>query len=182
MGDENNNNSNSLNKGDGNNQSNYETFEEYLESADEDVRELYTEHTSGLKSALEKEREERKELSKQLQGLQSKAEKGSELETKLQKTIEELEQKEQQYQQTQKRIRFVEQAGTSDVGCINAKAAWAIAVTDDLFDRNDDPDWEAIKKSAPELFRKTSTDAGKGANSPTGSDINAEIRRKAGYR
>lgn len=159
----------------------FETFDEYLATVDQPIVDLYKEHTSGLKSALEKERDERKELSEKVKALHSKAEKGSDLEQQLSETLKDLEAKEAQIAEAQKRMRFVEQATTPEIGCVNPKAAWAIAATDDLFDRHGEPDWDELKKVAPQLFRKTSTDAGKN-NVVTGADINAEIRRKAGFR
>lgn len=45
-------------------------FETWLEKQPEEVRKMYSEHTSGLTSALEKERKERKEYEKQLKRLE----------------------------------------------------------------------------------------------------------------
>jgi len=57
----------------------------YIEKADEPVKELSSTHIAGLKNALNAERESRRKLSEQLKKLMTKAEKGSELEQKLAK-------------------------------------------------------------------------------------------------
>jgi predicted nuclease with TOPRIM domain len=149
-------------------------FESWLDGQDDKVKELYQTHTSGLKSALEKERGERKDLSDQLKELLPKAEKGSELEKQLTETVGKLE-------AAEKRASFVEQAIKPEIGCVNVKAAYALALADDLFDKHGDPDWDELKKSAPELFRKAGkTDGGAGGDKTPGNDINAAIRRAAG--
>jgi DNA repair exonuclease SbcCD ATPase subunit len=159
----------------------YETFDEYLATVEEPIKALYEEHTSGLKTALEKEREERKELNSKVKQLHEKAEKGSELEKQLSETLERLEQAERNYEATQKRIKFAEQASMPEIGCTNPKEAYALAITENLFDKNGEPEWKAIQETAPQLFRKTTTDAGK-TGSRTGNDINALIRQKAGLQ
>jgi predicted nuclease with TOPRIM domain len=151
-----------------------ETFETFLEKQDAKVKELYKTHTSGLKSALNKERDEKKLLSTQLKELLPKAEKGSDLEKQLSETLTKME-------AAEKRASFVEQAIKPEIGCVNVKAAYALALADDLFDRNGRPDWTEIKKTAPELFRKAgSTDGGAGGETPPANDINAAIRRATG--
>ena len=151
-----------------------EDFEAWLEKQDDKVKELYKTHTSGLKSALEKERDEKKMLSGQLKELLPKAEKGSELEIKLSETLTKME-------AAEKRASFVEQAIKPEIGCVNVKAAYALALADDLFDKNGKPDWNSIKQTAPELFRKAgSTDGGAGGDTPPVNDINAAIRRATG--
>lgn len=146
------------------------SFEEWLSSQDDEVRELYEQHTSGLKSALEKEKEARKSLSQQLKELVPKAEKGSELEQKLTETVSRLE-------SAERRALFAEQA--NQVECVNPKAAYALAVSEDLFDENGQPEWKKIKEIAPELFRRTAkTDAGVNESAPV--DINAAIRKATG--
>jgi predicted ribosome quality control (RQC) complex YloA/Tae2 family protein len=161
--------------------SDYETFEDFLNKQDEDIKVLHEKHVHGLKSALDKEREAQKKLTDELKDLREKAEKGSELETKLTKKIDELDKAEQEFEKTQRKLSFLEKATQGDVGCGNPNAAWAVAQANDCFDKDGNPDFDEIKKVAPELFRKTSTDAGK-RTPVTASDINADIRRKAGYK
>jgi len=157
----------------------YETFDDFLNEQDESVKALYDSAVAGLKSALEKEREERKTLSDEIKKLHGKAEKGSEAEKALADTMQKLEEAEARYTETQKQIRFVEQAGKPEIGCVNSKVAWAVAQSEGLFDDEGEPKWDELQKTAPELFKKTSTDAGKTTPNKT-YDINAEIRKKAG--
>jgi hypothetical protein len=149
-------------------------FESWLDGQDDKVKELYQTHTSGLKSALEKERGERKDLSDQLKELLPKAEKGSELEKQLTETVGKLE-------AAEKRASFVEQAIKPEIGCVNVKAAYALALADDFFDKTGSPNWEDIKKAAPELFRKPgSTDGGAGNTSQLRDDLVTATKRAAG--
>lgn len=152
-----------------------ETFDAWLEKQDNKVKELYKSHTHGLTSALEKEREEKKTLSTQLKELLPKAEKGSELEKQLSETLGKME-------AAERRAIFAEEAIKPEIGCTNAKAAYALALAENLFDSRGNPKWAEIKQTAPELFRKPgSTDGGAGGGkSPTPNDINAAIRRAAG--
>ena len=62
-----------------------------------------------------------------------------------------------------------------------------MAQAGDLFDRRGNPDWEAIKQAAPELFKKTAPAGNAGAGtgsrqeySPTSMD--EFIRKSAGIR
>lgn len=152
----------------------FETFDAFIEKQDTKVKELYEKHTSGLKSALEKERDEKRDLSKQLKDLLPKAEKGSELEKQLSETLTKFE-------AAERRASFAEDAIKPEIGCVNIKAAYALAVADNLFDRQGKPDWMEIKRVAPELFRKAgSTDGGAGGKSEPINDINAAIRKAAG--
>ena len=146
-----------------NNPGEFESFEQFLEKQPESVQKLYETHTSGLKSALQKERDSKKDLDDQLKAATAKAEKGSDLE----KTLLELQ---KQSAASERRARFAEEAITPEIGCTNVKAAFALAVAEDLFKKSGDPDWEAIKKAAPELFKKPgSTTSGK-AGDGTGED------------
>lgn len=159
----------------------FETFEEYLGSVDDKTRELYEKHTAGLKSALEKEREERKSLSDRIKEIAPKAEKGSELESRLAETLKMLEDAEKRNLETDRRAKFIEQAIRPEIGCSNVNAAYKIALADNLFDKNGDPIWPELKKNAPELFRSKVTDAGKNSKVDS-NDMNSIIRSVAGYQ
>jgi hypothetical protein len=103
-------------------------------------------HTAGLRTALSTERQQRSDLARQVRDLSSKAQKGSELEqqlTQLQSSLELAERK----------AAFAEDALRPEIGCVSLKAAWALAVQDDLFDRRGRPDWMALKVAAPELYQ-----------------------------
>lgn len=151
-------------------------FETWLREQPEQVRTGYETHTSGLKSALDKERDERKEFTRQLRELSSKAEEGSEAKKALGEMSSKLEQAEQ-------RAAFYEEAGKPEIGCSNPKAAFLVASAEGLFSKRGEPDWTAIKAAAPELFaRKVAPgNAGNGTQAPpvTQGDMNTWIRSAA---
>lgn len=154
------------------------SFETWLGTQDETVKKLYTEHTAGLQNAVKATRQERDDLAKQIKDLLPKAEKGSELEKSLTEFSTKLE-------AAERRAAFAEEASRPETGCRNIKAAYALAVADNLFDRKGNPDWTAIKGAAPELFGSpgTSGNAGAGTNtSPPTGGMNEYIRRAAGRR
>lgn len=155
------------------NQQKYDSFESFLNEQDEAVKELYQSDIAGLKTALKSERDSNKELAGTLKELSSKAEKGSETEQKLTEMVTKLE-------AANRRANFAEMAIKPEIGCTNVKVAYALALADDLFDDKGVPQWEEIKKAAPELFRKPGkTDAGEGTDELP-ADINAAIRKAAG--
>jgi hypothetical protein len=153
------------------------TWEQYLEGQPEEIKKLYGEHTTSLSNAVKATRDERDDLSRQIKDLLPKAEKGSELEASLNEALKKLE-------ISDKRANFAEQAIKPEIGCRNVKAAFALAQASDLFKKNGDPDWDAIKKEAPELFGSLipdgdggsgTQDEGKGAVS-----MNDRIRKATG--
>ena len=96
-----------------------------------------------LKGALEKERDEAKTLAKQLKALQDKAEKGSDMEKALQDLQAQLTAANQEK-------AFILEAPAK--GVVNVKAAYKLAVADELIDAKGAIDWEALKAGYPELF------------------------------
>lgn len=160
----------------------FSSFEEYIETVDEPVKELYSTHVAGLKKALESERDNRRKLSEQLKELMPKAEKGSELEKQLAETAKRLSELEQSSKEADRKAQFITQAIKPENGCINVEAAYATAVFNNLFNEDGSPRWNEIKKYAPQLFRSetgSATAAGK-VGEPV-KDINAAIRKAAGY-
>lgn len=152
------------------------TFDAWLGSQDETVKGLIGGRFQNLESALTTERQERGNLAKQVKDLAAKAEKGSELEKQLTTMQNAL-------QVAERRAAFNEDASRPEVGCSNPKAAYALAVADDLFDRQGRPDWNAIKQVAPELFRKPgpgNSDGGAGNGNTPHLTMNDIIRRAAG--
>ena len=152
------------------------TFDAWYGGADEQVKALVEGHVSGLKTALATERQGRSELSKQIKDLAAKAEKGSELEKQLTEASAKLE-------AAEKRASFAEDAIRPEVGCTNVKAAYALAIAENLFDSRGRADWNAIKTAAPELFRRAgagSADGGAGTGQGPKLDMNSIIRRAAG--
>jgi hypothetical protein len=151
------------------------SFEAWLAGQPEDVRGLYESHTKGLRTALDTERSERSALSRQLRELQGKAEKGSDAEKGLAELQGRLE-------LAERRATFAEEAHKPEIGCVNAKAAWALAQAEGLFDRRGNPDWAALQAVAPELFRKAvgSADGGAGpAGQRSGATGMNELLRRA---
>lgn len=152
------------------------TFETWYAGLDTATRGLLDGHTSGLKTALHSERTERAALARQIGELQKGAEKGSALEKQLADLQGAL-------LLTERRAAFVEDAIRPEVGCVNVKAAYALAQADDLFDRQGRPDWPALKAAAPELFRKPgpgNADGGAGSAQQRVFGMNEIIRRAAG--
>lgn len=160
----------------------------YQELPDE-TRGMVEDHLSGLKSALDSERSERRKLSSQIKDLSEKAEKGSEVQQELEKLNGSLE-------QANLRADFFESAATSDVA--NARLAWIAARDEGLFEeytnkrtgRTDfERVFEALKDNYPELFKiskqqSTNAHAGAGTRSPGGKvkTMNDLIRERAGIR
>ena len=135
------------------------TFEDWFESQPEDVKSLISDHEKGLKSALNAERDNTKALSSQLRDLQGAAEKGSDLE----KQITALQTK---LNESERHASFID--GAAAAGCSNPKAAYKLAKNDDdLWKRDGSPDWDAIKETAPEFFRKQQNGSG---NPGSGTD------------
>lgn len=159
--------------------SQYETFDDFLASVDEPIRNLYEKHTSGLISALDKERSSRKELEKQMKELLPKAEKGSTLEKELAERVRELEESEKKYVEIERKARFAEEANSANIKCTNVKAAYALATLENLFEENGAPKWNEIRKFAPELFKISGTDAGSTNSNTLTGDVNAAIRQAA---
>jgi hypothetical protein len=133
-------------------------------------------YTSGLRSALESERTQRKQFSKELRDLTQKAEKGSEAE----KTLGEMSQR---LEQAEQRAAFYEEAGRPEIGCSNPRAAFLVASAEGLFTKRGDPDWPAIKAAMPELFGRKPPpgNAGVGNGSPPATpSMNDFIRAATG--
>lgn len=157
-------------------QSTFKTFEEALATLPREVQTLYDDHVKGLKSTVSATRQERDDLAKQLREAAKKAGDGSELQKKLTETVTQLE-------ESNSRASFYEEAQSRE--CKNPKAAYAVMVANNLTTRQGLPDWEGIKKVAPELFGEVIGDAhaGSGTNNQQHSSnphaaINNFIRNK----
>lgn len=154
-----------------------ETFETWVEKQPETVKKLYDSHITGLKNTVKATREERDGLSNQIKELLPKAEKGSELE----KSLLDLQSK---LNASDRRANFAEEAIKPEIGCSNPKAAFALASAEDLFDKRGNPEWDAIKKMAPELFGKSIPEGNAGNGSQNGGKggqtMDDLIRAKSG--
>lgn len=123
------------------------TWDAWHGSLNDEQRKLidakFGDDTKALKGALDKERDESKQLAKQIKDLQSKAEKGSELE----KALSDLQ---AQLAAATQEKDFILTAPAKGVS--NVKAAYKLAVADGLIDSKGSVDWDALKGAYPELF------------------------------
>lgn len=152
------------------------TWDEWLNAQPESVKGLYTSHVTGLKNTVNATRQERDELAKQVKELLPTVEKGSKAEAALQELSSKLE-------AAERKGVFLEEATKPEIGCRNPKAAYALAMADQLFDRRGAPDWAAIKAAAPELFGQPQVNANAGTGTggkPPQSDMDTWIRRASG--
>lgn len=154
-------------------------WDEWLEEQPEPVRQAYERHTSGLKSALQSERQERKKLANQLRDLGKQAEEGSELQTRLSETVSALE-------EAEAKAQFFEDAANANVA--NLRVAWVYAKSEGLVDKRTGlVDMARLRQDAPQLFeRKTPPpgNAGRGQHDPVTPvvDMNSLIRQRAGLQ
>lgn len=152
-------------------------FDDWIKGQPENVRTMLDGHTRGLKTALDKERDDRKKLEKDLRDLAGKAEKDSDAQKRLTEMADQLG-------EADRRADFYEAAHAA--GISNLKLAYTVAVQDEMFDRKGNVNFEEIKRSYPELFggatKKPAGNAGEGTNNnqPAGKGMNDFIRRAAG--
>ena len=156
-----------------------QNWDEVLAGLPEEHRNLYQNHTNGLRSALENERAQRRDLAKQLREATTKMEEGSAARQALEKATADMEAAEQ-------RASFYEDATRPEVGCGNVRLAYIAAQEIDAFDRRGNANWDALKKAFPELFVKPkppSGNAGAGVNNNVPSrpfNMNDAVRHAAG--
>ena len=155
------------------------SYKDWFAKQPKEVQALVTENEAGLKGALTSERETRKDLETKVRDLAKGAEKGGELEKQLTLVADEL-------QSANSKTDFYEEAHS--VGITNLKLAWLLVdSTPDLLDKRGNVDFDAMKKSNPELFVKvapkpTGTGGeGTGSVTPAAMDMNAKIRKAAGW-
>lgn len=153
-----------------------QTWEAILEGLPEETQTLYEQHTHGLKNALDAERQQRKDLAKQLQEASGQLEAGSKARTDLEALQARLE-------ETERRADFATEA--SGQGVQNVRLAYLAAQEFETFDRRGNVQWDALKEAAPELFAQqqpTRGNAGSGTAAPgrQAPDIDALIRRRVG--
>lgn len=122
------------------------TWDTWLAGQDETVKGLLEDHTKGLKSALQSERDQRKSFEKQLSDLSKQAEEGSELRASLDKLADDVT-------NANARADFFEAAADPALGLRDARLAWQIvAANADEFTRRGKPDFDALKTAHPILF------------------------------
>lgn len=155
-----------------------QSWEEVLASLPQEQQALYQKDVEGLRSALETERGERKELAKQLQKASEQLEEGSELRQELEQTAARIE-------EAERRASFYEEAVGQGVS--NPKLAFVAAQEIEAFDKRGNVNWGAIKEAFPELFRKSApppgnAGAGTGGQPAGGLDMDQIIRAAAGRK
>lgn len=159
------------------------TFDAWLDAqpdeAKKQVKALYDASVATLQATIKATRQERDDFSRQLRETTKRLKDGDEAKEQLNKLADD-------YDKATKRADFMEEAISEQ--CRNAKAAYAIAVSDDLFTKSGAPDWKAIKAAAPELFGEQRNlprkkVAGSGTNTSQEASANASmndwIRRQA---
>jgi ABC-type enterochelin transport system substrate-binding protein len=135
--------------------------------------------TTGLRKALEAERDQRKGLEKSVKDLQAQATAGSELATKLADLQAQLAGYESKATESERELKFVRAA--AKLGVRDPELAYLAALRGDHFDKLGDPDWDALKKAHPDLFAPAGRgDTGSGGQQPPVTDMNALLRRSAG--
>ena len=154
------------------------TWDAVLGALPEPDKQLYEQHTSGLKSALDNERRERRGLETQIRELASKAEKGSE-----QKRV--LDEMSVQLTTANERADFFEEGARPEIGCTGLQLAWlAIQARREDFVKRGRVDWANFKAAYPQLFAQPVSPPGHaGTNTqaqPVAQTMNSLIRRAAG--
>lgn len=155
-----------------------ESFDAWIESQSDGIKALYNEHTTSLRNALASERNEKKDLARQLREASTQLEQGSQARQQLEEMSTKLE-------TAEKYSTFLEESIAPDINCVRPKLAWMAMHEDNLTTRDGKPDWPALKQQYPELFRKQTPppgNAGSGAGvvPPTTMNMNQIIRRSAG--
>lgn len=162
------------------------TWDAWHGSLNDEQRKLidmrFSDDTKSLKGALDKERDESKQLAKQLKDLQGKAEKGSELE----KALTDLQ---SQLTAANQEKSFILDAPAKGVS--NIKAAYKLAVADGLIDVKGEIDWDGLKGAYPELFAQpkplappntNATSTSKGVEKSYGGLSLPEVAQRYGIR
>jgi len=103
-------------------------------------------YESGLRSALQKERNAKGDLEKQLRNLSKNAEGQDELQKQLQAMADALRTAEEE-------ARFFQEASDPAVRCTQPKLAWLAAKAEGLVKGEGKVDWDGLKKLYPSLFR-----------------------------
>jgi len=153
------------------------TWESVLAGLPDEAKTLYQQHTAGLTSALDKERDARKDQEKSLRDLAKKAEAGSEAQKELTDVADKLA-------VANKRADFFQEAAKPEIGCRNPELAFKVALIDDSFDKRGNVNWLALKESYPELFgeyKKPGADAGTGRTGQVpGLSVDDKLRAALG--
>jgi hypothetical protein len=156
------------------------TFESWLGEQEEAVQGLVNDEVAGLRSALQSERQQRREFERELRDAARELEEGSEARTRLESMADELD-------TVERRADFYEAA--HGAGVTNLRLAWlAVQQDESLSDRRGNVNMARLKKNYPELFgggqrSPPPGNAGSGTDGgapPATGGMNEFIRRSAG--
>lgn len=158
-------------------------FDGWLKAQPEAVRKGYRAATSGLKSALDKERDTAAANAKELRAALKKLDGVAGAEETVKELEARLDEAEKQRDAASRRAEFVVSAISE--GIVDAELAWrAIDGNDALLDRRGNVDFAKLKSTYPVLFRaeqqpRGNAGAGQAAPPPDKADMNTFIREKA---
>ncbi len=159
---------------------NVPTFDSWLQGQPDEIKGLISAHTAGLKSALDSERSQRKDLAKALKDATKDLETGTEARKALEGLTAKLENQEKQ-------LAFYDAATAAGVS--NLRLAWIAAREAGAVDKAGNVNMETLKKEYPELFKRTPPlppgNAGAGANGQRpgqSGGMDSLIRQVAGVR
>lgn len=152
------------------------TFESWLEGQGQDVQGLINGHIAGLRSALQSERDQRRQFERELREAAGQLEQGSEARQRLDQLTADLDVQE-------RRAEFYEAA--HQAGIVNLRLAWlAVQQDDEVRDRRGNANMAGLRERYPELFGHPAPagNAGSGTNQQQqpAADMNAFIRTAAG--
>jgi len=130
-------------------------FEEWLEAQDEPTRAMFDEHVHGLKSALDRIKDERKVLKSEIERIQK--DKSSDAEQKLQSVSQKL-------QEAERRATFHESLPPV---VTDRRLAWVAAQEYGLVSDDGTCDVDALRSAVPALFTAPPRVPGAGAGTTT---------------
>jgi len=153
------------------------TFDGLMEGMDEPHRDVVEKHIIGLRSALEKEREDRKGAQKAVRTAQAEIE-------SIPTLRQQLELAEQDALDTHAQATFFEHAGSNDVKRGSARLAFLAAKDGQYFDDDGSVQWESLKARFPDLFEGTDRSAPTGVivGTPELKDAVVSVRPAAAPR
>ena len=158
-----------------------QTWDAFVAALPAETRALYDQSVTGLRNTVQATRQERDTLKARVDALVGALD-GKEP-TAVKQQLTELQ---TELATANQRAAFYEDAGKPETGCRNPKLAFMVAQSENLFDRRGNPDWQAIRTAAPELFGPVvpAGNAGAGTGNPPAArqNINDYIRQAAGRR
>jgi len=142
------------------------TFDSLLDSMEEPHRDVIEKHIVGLRTALDKEREERKAAQKAVRTTQAEVE-------QLPTLRQQLEQAAQDAIDARAQATFFETAGTNNVKRGSARLAFLAAKDGQFFNDDGSVQWDSLHARFPDLFEGTDRSA------PTGATTGTPVQEKA---